>query len=569
MAAIAVFVTLAAMTPAAAAADPLLPLAPAPPTLSGSDPASPSSASTPIVVGGADPGVSIQVFTSADCTDGPVGSGWAGLSGAWAVAVTLPAEGGYRLYATATDPLLGTASECSQNSLDYNYDATPPGPPLWSGSSPASPSREGSPQFSGTAEPGATVSLYTSPDCASQTWANSGAADRSSGDWAVAVTLTEEGSYPLSATATDAAGNQSACSEGPGYTYDRTPPDVPAWSDPAPPSGSDSPTLTGTAQPGSTVAVFTDSECPAGTPVQSATADRSGGWSIPVTVRHDSTTVFRATATDTAGNPSGCSPGFAYDSRSPASLSPPPLAPSTAPAMAPVRPDPAAVAWVGVGTGGSARSWKARYLRLSNEHTTRWAHVRRITSVRKSASDHAKTVARLRYWTEDGAPEVYETLRDTVDRRGVTWVEIRLPMRPNGTTGWVRRSALGGFHVVHTRFVVDRRRLTAVLYKGGRVIWRARVGVGKATTPTPGGRFWIRELLRSGSPGSLYGPWAFGTSDYSVLTDWPGGGVVGVHGTNEPQLIPGRPSHGCVRVRNGPISRLARLMPLGTPVLIH
>ena len=60
-----------------------------------------------------------------------------------------------------------------------------------------------------------------------------------------------------------------------------------------------------------------------------------------------------------------------------------------------------------------------------------------------------------------------------------------------------------------------------------------------------------------------------GTADYSnTLTDWPGGGVIGIHGTNEPQLIPGRPSHGCVRMRNGSILKLARIMPIGTPILI-
>ena len=61
---------------------------------------------------------------------------------------------------------------------------------------------------------------------------------------------------------------------------------------------------------------------------------------------------------------------------------------------------------------------------------------------------------------------------------------------------------------------------------------------------------------------------AFGTSAYSKLSDWPGGGVVGIHGTNEPGLIPGRPSHGCIRVRNRDIVRLGRLMPIGTPVRI-
>jgi lipoprotein-anchoring transpeptidase ErfK/SrfK len=92
--------------------------------------------------------------------------------------------------------------------------------------------------------------------------------------------------------------------------------------------------------------------------------------------------------------------------------------------------------------------------------------------------------------------------------------------------------------------------------------------VGAPGTPTPAGRFYIREKLRSLEGGTIYGPLAFGTSAYSRLSDWPRGGVVGIHGTNQPQLIPGRPSHGCVRVRNRAILRLGRLMPLGTPVRI-
>lgn len=65
-----------------------------------------------------------------------------------------------------------------------------------------------------------------------------------------------------------------------------------------------------------------------------------------------------------------------------------------------------------------------------------------------------------------------------------------------------------------------------------------------------------------------YGPYAFGTGAYSTLSDWPGGGVIGIHGTNQPGLIPGAPSHGCIRVPNGAISRLWPLLPIGTPVVI-
>ena len=77
----------------------------------------------------------------------------------------------------------------------------------------------------------------------------------------------------------------------------------------------------------------------------------------------------------------------------------------------------------------------------------------------------------------------------------------------------------------------------------------------------------MRERLRGS--GGVYGPWAFGTSAYSRLSDWPGGGVIGIHGTNEPWLVPGRPSHGCIRLRNADMERLYAQTPLGTPVVIR
>jgi lipoprotein-anchoring transpeptidase ErfK/SrfK len=146
------------------------------------------------------------------------------------------------------------------------------------------------------------------------------------------------------------------------------------------------------------------------------------------------------------------------------------------------------------------------------------------------------------------------------------WIQIGLLGRPNGRKGWVPRDALGGFNTVRTQLVVNLRTLRATLFKRGRRIWSSPVGVGAPSTPTPRGRYYVRERLKS--LGGTYGPWAFGTSAYSVLSDWPGGGVVGIHGTNQPQLIPGRPSHGCVRVPNRKIRQLARRMPIGTPIHI-
>jgi hypothetical protein len=225
---------------------------------------------------------------------------------------------------------------------------------------------------------------------------------------------------------------------------------------------------------------------------------------------------------------------------------------------------------VGVGVAPSTRA-SVRYpgsTQLSDERTfTRWAYAVQRQPIRKSPYLDARRVTRVRLTTEDGPPEVYLLLHSWTDPSDREWLRVRIPMRPNARTGWVEASALARPRLVLTQLVVNRHSLRAMLFRAGKRIWSSRIGVGKASTPTPGGRFWIRERLRSKNP--TYGPWAFGTSAYSRLSDWPGGGVIGIHGTSEPGLIPGRPSHGCIRVPNGAISRLARRMPIGTPVWIR
>jgi L,D-transpeptidase-like protein len=207
----------------------------------------------------------------------------------------------------------------------------------------------------------------------------------------------------------------------------------------------------------------------------------------------------------------------------------------------------------------------AQSVKLSDERTfTHWANAAVPARAYAAPAADARRVGRLRLLTEDGFPEVYVLLSE----RG-EWVRLRLPQRPNGVTGWVRRDALGPFQLVHTRLVVNRRALRVTLFSHGKRRFRARVGIGAPGTPTPAGRFWIREKFHvSGVP--LYGTRAMGTAAYSdVLTDWPGGGVIGMHGTSEPELIPGRPSHGCIRLRNRDIERLYRLTPVGTPLRIR
>ena len=197
---------------------------------------------------------------------------------------------------------------------------------------------------------------------------------------------------------------------------------------------------------------------------------------------------------------------------------------------------------------------------------SRWAPVLRSVEARRSPA--GDLITRLSPSTPEGTANIVLLQPGVRVVRGRLWVRVRLPVLPNNTTGWVTRDALGGYGEARTRLVVDRRRLTATLLRNGREILRVPVGIGKARWPTPEGEFYVRNRLENFDDPS-YGPVAFGTSARSsVLTDWPAGGFIGIHGTDRPDLLPGRVSHGCIRMENHDILRLARLMPVGTPLTI-
>jgi L,D-transpeptidase-like protein len=200
---------------------------------------------------------------------------------------------------------------------------------------------------------------------------------------------------------------------------------------------------------------------------------------------------------------------------------------------------------------------------------SRWAHVRRATVARSGPGRSRRTVARVARLTPEGTATALPVTGRRTGRDGRLWLRVVLPVLPNGTRGWVPRRALGAYEVNHHRLVIDIARQRLTLRDRGHVVMRAPVGVGQSRWPTPRGTFLIRNRLqRYASP--EYGPVAFGTSARSpTLTDWPAGGFIGIHGTDHPELIPGRVSHGCVRLRNPEMLRLARLMPVGTPVEIR
>ncbi len=157
----------------------------------------------------------------------------------------------------------------------------------------------------------------------------------------------------------------------------------------------------------------------------------------------------------------------------------------------------------------------------------------------------------------------------TVD--GERWAEVLLPVRPNGRRGWVPLDLLRVSRNPY-RITIDlsARRLT--LYRGGRRVHRAMVAVGKPGTPTPvGNRFAVAEAIRTNTPGAFLGPIVFALTGYSrTLNEFAGGnGRVAVHGTSVPSLIGSAASHGCVRMHNRDVLRLARVVRAGTPVSIR
>jgi lipoprotein-anchoring transpeptidase ErfK/SrfK len=163
-----------------------------------------------------------------------------------------------------------------------------------------------------------------------------------------------------------------------------------------------------------------------------------------------------------------------------------------------------------------------------------------------------------------GAPLVF-----LVRRQAGAWIQVELPVRPNGSTGWIRAADV---RVAGVAFRLDVLRGAHQLkvYKYGALERTLPIGVGRGETPTPGGTFYLKELLKPPNPNGAYGPYAYGLSGFSnTLTSFNGGdGVIGLHGTNEPQLVGRDVSHGCIRLRNADIRSLVAELPLGTPVRI-
>jgi lipoprotein-anchoring transpeptidase ErfK/SrfK len=187
-------------------------------------------------------------------------------------------------------------------------------------------------------------------------------------------------------------------------------------------------------------------------------------------------------------------------------------------------------------------------------------------AVRTAPSLHARVITTMHEFGESFRPEAVLAVgaRRDADGRPV-WYRINVPGRPNGRTGWVPAAAVR-VKPVDRWLVVFRgtRRFEFVLR--GRVVRSGSVAVGAPGMETPLGLFYVMAKFRPSE--AALGAFAFQTSGYSKLSDWPGGGVVGVHGTNAPELIGRAVSHGCVRMRNADVEFLESVVRVGTPIKI-
>ena len=162
-------------------------------------------------------------------------------------------------------------------------------------------------------------------------------------------------------------------------------------------------------------------------------------------------------------------------------------------------------------------------------------------------------------------PMVVVAVGNTPDR-----LLVELPIRANGSRGWIDRTKVSlASHEFKVIVELSAHRLIAM--RGSDVILDVPIGVGKGQTPTPNGVYYITELLKPPTPGSIYGTYAYGLSGFSeVLKRFGGGdGQVGIHGTNDPSSIGKDVSHGCIRLNNADIEKLVPVLPLGTPVEVQ
>ncbi len=172
-------------------------------------------------------------------------------------------------------------------------------------------------------------------------------------------------------------------------------------------------------------------------------------------------------------------------------------------------------------------------------------------------------------WTFDnpGPYEPPQPFTMVVEERRGEWAKVQVPVRPNGTVGWVKVADVD-LSTTSYRIEINLTERMLRAYDGTELVAQTQVVVGSPVTPTPTGSFYVTDIVPQTSP--TYGPVALATDAYSEVIDEFDSGVpvVALHGTNTPEYIGQARSNGCIRVPNEIIQQLADTMPQGTPVYV-
>lgn len=187
--------------------------------------------------------------------------------------------------------------------------------------------------------------------------------------------------------------------------------------------------------------------------------------------------------------------------------------------------------------------------------------------VRSAPSRTAPVVTTMKQFRKDFRPQfvLAREQRTDVKTGRASWYRITVPGRPNGRTGWIPAAA-ADLRPVDRWLVVHRAERRFEFLVQGDVVRTGAVAIGARGMETPLGLFYVQ--WKFDPSWEVLGAYAFETSGYSKLSEWPGGGIVGVHGTNTPQYLGQAVSHGCVRMANADITFLRSLVKIGTPVKI-
>ncbi|MDP1849687.1 MAG: L,D-transpeptidase [Solirubrobacteraceae bacterium] len=168
-----------------------------------------------------------------------------------------------------------------------------------------------------------------------------------------------------------------------------------------------------------------------------------------------------------------------------------------------------------------------------------------------------------------GGATVLPVIGHATTRGGVRWLRVMLPGRPNGSTGWIAQRATRST-TTSWRIAIRTAARQVRVYRRGQLVRTVSAVVGKPSTPTPNGRFFVEESIAM-PRGSAGAPYALATSARSnVLQRFEGGpGQIALHGVMNLGGVPGTAvSHGCVRLANSNIRWLAARISPGVPVTI-